>query len=424
MDLDPGLLVDVEDRPAGDQADLALPGSLGASTGSTTGRSSSRSRIAGCQGAETAARRGPPPPRSIGSSPAAGRSRRSRRRPAASARSARARGWGSGAGIGIGILRREPRSRPPRRPARPDARPLRDRSTTAPRSELREPLGHRLELRPDRTVRVGPDGQEAGVVDLFEGPEVLLPVEDPRRDSRSRGGWRRPGPRRRRRRRPGRRRAGRGGRAPWSSRPGRGRGGARPRGRRWRRGRRHPGASRKPAEGLAGVRARLDREADAPMIGPAAELAEGVVEGRSAGLGRFRRDRPDPGQDEPGAEVVGHREGEARLVEPVVELLEGVERPSGRQVEGDQPELDRPERMPEVAAAGLGEPGRVQVAARRPGRPRGPRSGRPRGAAPSASGRGRVAVGVPAASGSSGRGPRGIGTPAGRSDWRRRPALE
>src|SRR5207302_4588884 len=99
--------------------------------------------------------------------------------------------------------------------------------------------------------------------------------------------------------------------------------------------------------------AGLDGEANAPVFGAPAQLADGADEGRTrrgVGLGR---NPADAGEHQGGADVVGELERAGGAVESAVELVARIERTTGGQVQGDQREIDRSQQVAKRAPASL-----------------------------------------------------------------------
>lgn len=244
-------------------------------------------------------------------------------------------------------------------------------------SEACEAVGEGLELGGEGAFGVGPDGEKSGVVDFLEGAEVFLPVEHA------------------------------GGEAEASGVEGEGGGGAEVGGGGGVSG---VGVGDERAEGSggldrvvahaeeeagveaggeaglvegveegaevgAGFGAGFEGQADASVIGAAAEFVQGVGEqgaARGVGLGG---NGSDAGEDERRAEVEGEGEGGIGLGQAVVELVVGVEGAADGEAQGGERNLNRAQSVAEVAAAGVGKSRGVEVAGGVEDDPPGPESG-------------------------------------------------
>ena len=124
---------------------------------------------------------------------------------------------------------------------------------------------------------------------------------------------------------------------------------------------------------LSRLGAGFQRQANPTVLGPPAQLAQGVrehfapscvVRGGTAPARASTMDR---------AQLEGHGKGGISPADAVVELVGRVERPARRQREPDQRQLDRSEHMAQIArgqfrSAGAA-PGRRSHRAQRPGAP-------------------------------------------------------
>jgi hypothetical protein len=117
-------------------------------------------------------------------------------------------------------------------------------------------------------------------------------------------------------------------------------------------------------EDLARLRAGLDRQPDAAVVGTPAQRREGGGEDTATFHILLRRDRPHAGQDEVRAQLVRHGEGTLGAADPLVELIDRVERPAGGEAQGDERELDGAQQVTQLAPAGLTQAMRGEVADR------------------------------------------------------------